>query len=447
MSAPATDDLAAFEHIPPHDLVAEQCTVGGMMMSKDAIADVLEIIGPADHYRPAHTMIHEAVLDLYGRGEPADAVMVANELTRRGEITKMGGAAYLHTCMAAVASPLSAGYYARIVKEKSVKRKLAEVGTRLAQWGYTSTDDADDLVDRAEAEVYGITGRHADGDLLSMAEIWPDALDAISATDPRIITGVPTGFADLDKLTHGFQPGQFIIIAGRPALGKSTAAVDVGRCAAIKHGLATVIFSLEMSRLEITQRIISAEERVALHSMRTGQMTEGDWARIARCQDRVTGSPLFVDDSPSTNMMRIRSKCRRLKQRHDLRLVIVDYLQLMSSPKRVENRQQEVSEMSRELKLLAKELHVPVVAVAQLNRGPEQRADKRPLLADLRESGSLEQDADVVILLHREDAYERESPRAGEADFIVAKHRNGPTAVVTVAFQGHYSRFADMAKV
>jgi replicative DNA helicase len=222
-------------------------------------------------------------------------------------------------------------------------------------------------------------------------------------------------------------------------------ALDLARAAAVKHRMAAVLFSLEMSRNEITMRLLSAEARVPLHAMRTGQMGEEDWTRLARRMSEVVDAPLFIDDSPNMSMMEIRSKCRRLKQRHDLRMVIVDYLQLMSSPRRVENRQQEVSEMSRSLKLLAKEIDVPVVAISQLNRGPEQRNDKRPLLSDLRESGSIEQDSDVVILLHREDAYERESPRAGEADLIVAKHRNGPTTTVTVAFQGHYSRFVDMA--
>jgi replicative DNA helicase len=236
-----------------------------------------------------------------------------------------------------------------------------------------------------------------------------------------------------------------VVIAARPAIGKSTLALDLARAAAVKHRMAAVLFSLEMSRNEITMRLLSAEARVPLHAMRTGQMGEEDWTRLARRMSEVVDAPLYIDDSPNMSMVEIRSKCRRLKQRHDLRMVIVDYLQLMSSPRRVENRQQEVSEMSRSLKLLAKEIDVPVVAISQLNRGPEQRNDKRPLLSDLRESGSIEQDSDVVILLHREDAYERESPRAGEADLIVAKHRNGPTTTVTVAFQGHYSRFVDMA--
>jgi replicative DNA helicase len=859
-----------FERTPPHDVAAEQCVLGGMLMSKDAISDVLEVIQPQDHYRPAHQIVHEVILDLYSRGEPADAVTVANELTKRQQLARVGGAPYLHTLMASVPTAANAGYYARIVRERAILRRLVEAGTRIVQLGYSGDGDADELVDRAEAEVYGVTERRVAEDFLSLSEIMPGALNEIEAIGSRggALTGVPTGFADLDALTNGLHPGQMIVIAARPALGKavsvdsplptpsgwttmgevqtgdwllgadgkptrvvaatgvmqgrpcyelefddgtmivadaqhqwrtdtraarrqraqkrtswywpdssrgrllsawksalsepdrpitaqeiladtgpefraimhtagrdvglaperilvkaagaqrsyrwhapayasrhsllarmvemaerpknaaitaahdpvvtteqiaatlrvgsdarpnhsvatalplclpdadlplppyvlgvwlgdgtssspeftsadpeiamlvegqgvdapklkdvgvfgnkhipvrylrasepqrrallaglldtdgtvgragsvhfavtsrqlaedfrelvhslgyrcgwsekrvpgrtpdssvaytitfstsddvfwlerkrtmhkerrpqrttartrqrfitavraipsvpvrcvqvdnsdqmylvgrsmipthnSTLALDLARAASVKAGLTAVIFSLEMSRNEITMRLLAAEAQVQLHAMRTGHLNDDDWARLARRMSEVVDAPLFIDDSPNMSMMEIRAKCRRLKQRHDLRLVIIDYLQLMSSPRRVENRQQEVSEMSRSLKLLSKELDVPVVAVAQLNRGPEQRSDKRPLLADLRESGSIEQDSDVVILLHREDAYEPESPRAGEADFIVAKHRNGPTATVTVAFQGHYSRFVDMARI
>ncbi len=840
-----------FERTPPHDLAAEQCVLGGMLMSKDAISDVMEVIRPVDHYRPAHQLVHEAILELYGRGEPADPVTVSDLLAKRGELARIGGGAYLHTLLASVPTAANAGYYARIVRERAILRRLVEAGTRIVQLGYTGDGDADELVDRAEAEIYGVTERRVSEDFLPLSEIMPGALDEIEAIGSRggVMTGVPTGFSSLDSLTNGLHPGQMIVIAARPAIGKalaldtplptpagwttmgevavgeqllgadgrpvtvvaatevmhgrlcyevefsdgeiivadgqhqwltwdrrtrkiydhyrepgspaypddwpiwvssressykygpgerdqmrelramgmsaaqvgrvlgrtreavqqqwqrpaasvasdvrvaprtteeigstlrvrgernhaipaakaldlpdaqlpldpyilgyllgdedsagsgrvacdpqdrawlveefralghdaaayarrpghfgirgirqiwrsmglvgakhvpaaylrgsflqrlalmqglidsdgsvdghcayqfcnvnkqlvddfielavslgcvtrvsrrqrtragrpcresweviaptelplarlprkalrarsewkreqvsryivdvrpvptrpvrcvqvdsadqlylagrsmipthnSTLALDLARAAAVRHGQATVMFSLEMSRNEITMRLLSAEARVALHHMRTGQLGEDDWTRLARRMSEVVDAPLFIDDSPHMSMMEIRAKCRRLKQRHSLRLVIIDYLQLMSSPRRVENRQQEVSEMSRSLKLLAKELDVPVVAVSQLNRGPEQRNDKRPLLSDLRESGSIEQDSDVVILLHREDAYERESPRAGEADLIVAKHRNGPTAVVTVAFQGHYSRFVDMA--
>jgi replicative DNA helicase len=256
--------------------------------------------------------------------------------------------------------------------------------------------------------------------------------------------GVPTGFRELDELTNGFHPGQLIVVAGRPATGKSTLATDCVRAAAIRHGLPSVLFSLEMGRTEITMRLLSAEARVLLTHLRTGQMTDDDWNRLARKMGEIAEAPLFIDDSANLSMMEIRAKARRLKQRNDLKLVVVDYLQLMQSTRRVENRQQEVSEISRSLKLLAKELDVPVIALSQLNRGPEQRADKRPQMSDLRESGAIEQDADLVILLHREDLYERESPRAGEADLIVAKHRNGPTKDVVVLSQLHYSRFVDM---
>ena len=854
-----------FDRTPPHDVAAEQCVLGGMLLSKDAISDVMETIRPDDHYRPAHQIVHEAILELYGRGEPADAVTIADLLSKRGELARAGGHDYLHTLIAAVPTAANAGYYARIVRERAILRRLVEVGTRIVQLGYSGDGDADALVDRAQAEVYGVTERRVSEDYLSLSEIMPAALDEIEAIGSRGggMTGVPTGFADLDALTNGLHAGQMVVIAARPAVGKalalstplatpdgwttmgevqpgdrllgangrpvtvvaatevmqgrpcyevefsdgeiivadaqhqwltwtraarrydaqtrglqrnyanpvlpevitteqiavslrcetvdqrpnhavqlgqalelpeaelpipayalgtwlgdghtagarftcadpeivaaveasglvvtaqtglnycmsfpharddvvdricvicgrsftpkndrvrtcgrvcggkarfssppaasptcsrcgnprvglvpssglchecwlahgsvqaelrtlgvlgnkhipgrylrasvaqrrellaglldtdgtvtasgsiqfavtsqrlaedaselvlslgyrasmktkrvkgrteasstcylltftttdevfrlprkqlahkerlrhypqrarwryfvdvrpvpsvpvrcvqvdspdhlylagrsmipthnSTLALDLARAATIKHAMPTVLFSLEMSRNEITMRLLSAEARVPLHSMRTGQMSEEDWTRLARRMSEVVDAPLFIDDSPNMSMMEIRAKCRRLKQRNELRMVIVDYLQLMSSPKRTENRQQEVSEMSRSLKLLAKEIDVPVIALSQLNRGPEQRTDKKPMLSDLRESGSIEQDSDVVILLHREDAYERESPRAGEADLIIAKHRNGPTATVTVAFQGHYSRFVDMA--
>ncbi|MDX6231037.1 MAG: replicative helicase, partial [Frankiales bacterium] len=359
----------------------------------------------------------------------------------------VGGIPYLHTLVAAVPTAANAHYYAKIVQERAVLRRLVEAGTRIVQLGYSGDGEVDEVVDRAQAAVYEVTERRTTEDYVRLEEVMPATLDEIEAIGSRGggMTGVPTGFAELDELTNGLHPGQMIVLAARPALGKSTLGLDFARSAAIKNGLATCIFSLEMGRTEITMRLLSAEARVPLHHMRSGKMTDEDWARLARRMGEVAEAPLFIDDSPNITMMEIRAKARRLKQRHQLKLIVVDYMQLMSSAKRVENRQQEVSEMSRSMKLLAKELDVPVVAISQLNRGAEQRTDKKPQLSDLRESGSIEQDADMVILLHREDAYEKESPRAGEADLIVAKHRNGPTAIITVAFQGHYSRFVDMS--
>ncbi|MGH3367415.1 MAG: replicative DNA helicase [Nocardioidaceae bacterium] len=445
---PAGDDYSSqLDRTPPQDQVAEQSVLGAMLLSKDAIADVVESIRGHDFYRPAHETIYDAILDLYGRGEPADAVTVAAQLQRQGELGRVGGAPYLHTLVAGVPIAANAGYYAEIVREKAILRRLVGAGTRIAQWGYSGEGDVDDVVDRAQAEVYGVTDKRTSEDYAPLADIMESALDEIEAISNRdgAMVGVPTGFADLDELTNGLHPGQMVILAARPAMGKSTLGLDVARSAAIRHGLTSVIFSLEMSRNEITMRLLSAEARIALNSMRNGHMTDDDWSRLARKMGEVSSAPLFIDDSPNMTMMEIRAKARRLKQRHDLRLIVVDYLQLMQSGKRVESRQIEVSEFSRQLKLLAKELEVPVLAISQLNRGAEQRTDKRPLLSDLRESGSLEQDADMVVLIHREDAYERESTRPGEADLIVAKHRNGPTANIVVAFQGHYSRFVDMA--
>ncbi|QCB95038.1 replicative DNA helicase [Cellulomonas shaoxiangyii] len=388
-----------FDRTPPQDLDAERSVLGGMMISKDAIADVIEQIRGTDFYRPAHEVIYDAIIDLYGRGEPADAITVSDELTKRGEIARIGGAPYLHTLIAGVPTAANAGFYARIVRERSILRKLVEAGTRIVQLGYaTDGGDVDELVNNAQAEVYAVTERRASEDYLPLSEIIGGTVDEIEAAGHRGegMIGVPTGFADFDRLTNGLHPGQMIVIAARPAIGKSTVGIDIVRSAAIKHNMAAVVFSLEMSRNEITMRLLSAEARVHLQKLRTGAMGEEDWAKIAATMGRISEAPLFIDDSPNMSLMEIRAKCRRLKQRHDLKLVVIDYLQLMTSGKRVESRQQEVSEFSRALKLLAKELEVPVIAISQLNRGPEQRTDKKPQMSDLRESGCLTEDTRVL---------------------------------------------------
>ncbi|MCU1622228.1 MAG: Primary replicative helicase [Frankiales bacterium] len=768
-----------FERTPPQDLMAEQSVLGGMLLNRDAIADVIEVLKSPDFYRPAHSIVFDTILDLYGRGEPADAVTVGDAITRNGEAGRVGGLPYLHTLVQTVPTAANAGYYAKIVAELAILRRLVEAGTRIVQLGYSAEGaEVDDIVDRAQQAIYDVTERRTSEDYELLEALMQPTMDELEAIGGRngLMSGVPTGFLDLDNLTNGLHPGQLIVIAGRPGLGKalaldtllptptgwttmgsvqvgdaligadglptmvvaatevmvdrpcyevrfsdgttiiadeqhqwltstraerrgaggklsrvrttaelaatvrclsqdgrlnhsiattaavelpprelplspyvlgvwlgdghsagarfttadselvmhletegmevrpqagkmlygigqavlrnldvlnnkhipiaylrasstqrrallaglmdtdgtvtatgnlqfcvtsrrlaydlrelvlslghratittrrvrgrseasctaytvnwttdertfrlerkhlvhkdrtrytqarngvrwisdvrpvdsvpvrcvevdnsdhlylaseaflpthnSTLGLDIARSASIKSGQASVIFSLEMSKTEITMRLLSAEARVPLHHMRSGSMTDDDWARLARRMGEVAEAPLYIDDSPNLTMMEIRSKARRLKQRNQLRLVVIDYMQLMTGNKKAESRQQEVSELSRSLKLLAKELEVPVIAMSQLNRGAEQRTDKKPMLSDLRESGSIEQDADMVILLHREDAYEKESPRAGEADFIVAKHRNGPTATITVAFQGHYSRFVDMS--
>ena len=449
-AAPGAEGGGAFDRQPPQDLTAEQSVLGGMMLSKDAIADVVEVLKPNDFYRPAHQLVYDCVLDLYSRGEPADAVTVAAELERRGEIRRVGGAPYLHTLIATVPTAANASFYAEIVAEKATLRRLVEAGTRIVQLGYAGAEGADlnEIVDRAQSSIYEVTERRTTEDYVALEELLQPTMDEIDAIASRGGTslGVPTGFADLEAVTNGLHPGQMIIVAARPGIGKSTLGLDFARSCSVTHGMTSVIFSLEMSRTEIVMRMLSAEAKIRLQDMRGGRMTDDDWTRLARRMSEISEAPMFVDDSPNMTMMEIRAKARRLKQRHDLKLVVLDYLQLMTSGKRVESRQQEVSEFSRQLKLLAKELEVPVVAISQLNRGPEQRTDKRPMLSDLRESGSLEQDADMVILINRPDAFERDDPRAGEADLILAKHRAGPTATITVAHQLHYSRFTDLAQ-
>jgi replicative DNA helicase len=433
------------DRTPPQDVQAEQSVLGAMLLSKDAIGDVAEIVRGHDFYRPAHEQIYSAIVDLYGRGEPADAITVADELAKRGELGRIGGHIYLHDLLSTVSIASNAAYYAEIVREKAILRRLVEASMRIAQLGYSGQGDVSGIVDAAQQAIYAVAEGKTGEDYQPLSALMEAALDEIEALSAHgIMAGVPTGFIELDELTNGLHPGQMVIIAARPGVGKSTLGLDIARAASIQHGLCSAFFSLEMTKTEIVMRLLSAEAQVPLNDIRKGRMSDENWSRIARKTAEVAEAPLFIDDSPNLTMMEIRAKARRLKQRHDLKLVIVDYLQLMTSGKRVESRQLEVSEFSRQMKLLAKELDVPVVALSQLNRGPEQRTDKKPMLSDLRESGSLEQDADVVVLLHREDMYNNASERAGEADLIVAKHRNGQTRPVTVAFQGHYSRFVDM---
>lgn len=431
----------------PHDDVAEQSVLGGMLLSKDAIADVVESLRASDFYKPAHETIYEAILSLYGHGSPADAITVADELKKRGELTRVGGAAYIHTLIASVPIAANAQYYAEIVKEHAIMRRLIEAGTKIAQLGYANETEVDTLVDQAQAEIYAVTDGNAKEDYVSFSDALEETINEIDANSnrPDGVYGVPTDFIEFDELTGGLHGGQMIVIAARPGVGKSTLALDIARSASIHHQMTTVFFSLEMSRTELAMRILSAEGKISMGRLKKGDLDTEGWTNLATLQGRIDSAPLFIDDSPNMTLMEIRAKCRRLKQRNDLKLVVLDYLQLMSSGKKVESRQQEVSEFSRSLKLLAKELDVPVIALSQLNRGSEQRTDKRPMVSDLRESGSIEQDADMVILLHREDMYNPDSERVGEADMIIAKHRGGPTRTIPLAFSGKYSRFNNMA--
>ncbi|MYU23528.1 replicative DNA helicase [Streptomyces sp. SID8352] len=438
--------LPSFERMPPQDLAAEQCVVGAMLLSKDAIGEILEILTGGDFYRPAHATVFGAALALYGRGEPADPITVAAELTKSGDLARIGGVPYLHTLVQAVPTAANGAYYADIVRDHARKRRLVEAGVAIAGLGYAD-GDADDLADAAGAAFNAAVDTVSQTASFRPRDRAAALLDRLGArARGEVVSGIPTGFTDLDSLTGGLRGGQVIVVAARPAMGKSTLAVDFLRAATIKHDHTAALFTLEMSGDEVHERIVSADARVGYHHLRSGQLTEEDWARVARSIQRLEEADLHIFEEAGVSVLQVKAHCRRLKQRGSLDLVVIDYLQLMQTgARRAENRQVEVAEMSRQLKLMAKELDVPVVVLAQLNRGPEQRTDKKPMVSDLRESGAIEQDADIVLLLHREDAYEKESARAGEADVIVGKHRGGPTATITVAAQLHYSRFVDMA--
>lgn len=445
------EERGAPSRVPPQDIPAEQSVLGAMLMSKQAIDPASDVLQGRDFYRPAHELVFEVITDLAGRGEPADAITVAAELQRRGEIVRVGGAPYLHTLVASVPIATNVDYYAQIVREKAVLRRLIEVGQKIAGLGWAEEGEVEHLVSTAQAEVLDVDGGSGTDDYRAIADLMPRTVQEIEDIQGRDgeMAGLPSGFPDLDKLTTGFRGGQMIVVAARPGVGKSTLGLDFCRAASIKHGIPSAIFSLEMTGEEIAMRLLSAEARVAIHHMRGGGMTDPDWDRIGQVMTRVQSAPITIDDSPNMTMPEIRSKARRIAKMVDgkLGLIVLDYLQLMTSGKRVENRQVEVSEFSRQIKLLAKELDVPIVAISQLNRGAEQRTDKTPQLSDLRESGSIEQDADIVILLNRPDTHGHgESERPGEADVIVAKNRSGPVNKVAVSFQGHYSRFTPMAR-
>ena len=432
--------------VAPNNMEAEQSTLGGMLLSQEAVADVLEVVSGVDFYAPKHELIFNAVVTLFGRGEPTDVIAVTDYLNKEGNLLKAGGADYLHSLTSFVPTAANASYYGKIVADKAILRRLIEAGTRIAQSGYESQGEVEDLVNQAQSEIFQVATQSTKEDYVGLSESIDVAIRDIEMAQNRggELTGISTGFSNLDSYTHGIHPGQLVIVAARPSVGKSTFALDMARNAAIKQNKPTIFFSLEMGRSEIAMRMLSAQSGIYLQSMRKGTLSEGDWAKLAGVRGQINDAPLFIDDSPNMSLVEIRAKCRRLAQQVDLKMVVIDYIQLMSSGKKVESRQQEVSEFSRALKLLAKELNIPVVALSQLNRQAEQSKDKRPELSHLRESGSLEQDADVVVLLHREGIFERDHPKAGEADLILAKQRNGPTGTVTVAFQGQYSRFANM---
>jgi replicative DNA helicase len=436
--------------IPPHDLAAEKAVLRAMLRSPEAVVDVVDILTEHDFYRPSHALIYTAALAVYSREEDPDPINVGAELAKQDQLAAVGGTLYLHNLAGEPAPPGSWTANAERVQAMAVLRRtqvaVAHIENLVAEG---QADDVDQFIDVAQAEIYAATLRDRSrippdrllGDVLEGAL---DEIEAIGSPNGSGPTGIKTGFTDLDALTGGLYPGQLIVIAGRAAMGTTTLTLDILRSTALQQGLPAALFSLEMRSLDLTMRVMSAEARIALHHMRSGAMTDDDWMRLSRRMPDISAAPLFLQDDDYGSFSDLRAHARRLHARHGVRLIAVDDLQhLPYGTRRLASRYEEVSEIARGLKRMAKELQIPVIAVSTLNRGPEQRPDKRPLLNDLRDSGALEDNADLVILIHREDAYQRDTPRAGEADLIVAKHREGPVATVTVIHQGHYARFAD----
>lgn len=435
--------------VPPHDLQAEESLLGAMMLSATAIADAAGVVTASDFYKPAHGHVYDAVHTLYASGQPVDAVTVADELRRANLLEAIGGPAVLAQIMASTPATTNAGRYATIVEEYALLRRLISVSGEIAELGYSVPEDVTKALDRAESLIYEVNEKRVTDSTKKLSQMLSENLDHLEKLYEKgdAITGTPTGYLDLDSLLSGLQKSALVVVGARPAMGKTSFALGMVAHAALEAQRPVLFFSLEMSNLELSQRLLCAEARVDSTRVRNGQLQEDDWKKISRAMGRLAEAPIWIDDNPNLTIMEIRAKARRLKsQIGDLGVIVIDYLQLMTGRSNAENRQVEVSELSRGLKILARELETPVVALSQLSRGLEMRADKRPMLADLRESGSIEQDSDVVMFIFREEIYDPKPENAGQAEIIVAKHRSGPTGVVQLAFLPQYTRFANMAR-
>src|SRR2546421_2840452 len=435
--------------VPPQNLEAEESVLGAMMLSPGAIGAVSEVLDASDFYRESHAKIYRAALALYARGEPVDAITLVDELEERSELEDAGGRVRIHELAALVPASANAGHYARIVREMATLRGLIRAGGEISILGWDRPGEATDLVDRAEQIVFDLSQSRVTSEFSHIEELLKDSFERITALYEAgaDVTGTPSGFRDLDRLTSGFQPGNLIIVAARPSMGKSGLGLCMAANLALRGEHPVAVFTLEMSKSEVTQRLMCSEAKVESQRLRTGKLGADDWPRLTAACDRLAKAPIYVDDTGSITMMEIRSKARRLKSREpELRLIVVDYMQLMTSGASVENRVQEVSQISRQLKVLARDLDVPIVAMSQLSRAVEQRHDKRPILSDLRESGSIEQDADLVMFVYRDEYYNPdETDQQGLAEVHIAKHRNGPTDTVKLSFLKRYAKFADLA--
>lgn len=432
------------DRIPPQDLIAEQSVIGSMLLDKNAIVRVVELLHPESFYRDAHRFICEAILEIFDKGEPVDLITVTDALRKSGKLDAVGGSVYVADLLNSVPTSANVDYYAKIVEEKAVLRRLIEAGTKIVGSAFEQAEDVDQILDQAEKSVFDIALKRARTGFNRIDSVIKRVLDKIDSLYDKkeAITGTPTGFPDLDKLTAGFQDSDLIIIAARPAVGKTAFALNIAQNVAIKHKIPVAIFSLEMSKEQLAQRMLCSEAEVDAQRLKTASLSDTGWKKLTRALGRLSEAPIFIDDSATLTSTEIRAKARRLKIERGLGLIIVDYMQLMRGRIRVENRVQEISEIARSLKTLSRELDVPVIALSQLSRAVEQRTDRIPRLSDLRESGEIEQTADLVLFIHREDYYNPQSDRGNIAEIIIAKQRNGPVGTIELVFRKEIAKFS-----
>jgi replicative DNA helicase len=434
--------------LPPQNIEAEQSVLGGILIENDAIHRVMEVLTPEDFYREAHHRIFDVLLDLSERDEPADLITLTNEMRKRGQLEPVGGASYIASLIDSVPTAANIEYYARIVKEKSILRKLIQTATGIVTESYQDRDDVESLLDEAERAIFQITENRVRPSFYPIREIVKSSFKTLERLYEKkeLITGIPSGFTELDQMTAGFQPSDLIVVAGRPGMGKTAFCLNVAQYAAIEKKTPVAVFSLEMSKEQLVIRLLCSEAQVEGTRLRTGFLTESDWPRLTLAAGTLSDAPIFIDDTPALTVLEMRAKARRLNADHGLGLIVIDYLQLMKGRGRVENRQQEISDISRSLKGLAKELGIPVIAVSQLSRKTEERQGNRPQLSDLRESGAIEQDADVILFIYRDEVYNRaeDNPNKGKAEVIIGKQRNGPTGKIDLAFLDRFTAFKNL---
>ncbi|MEI8355197.1 MAG: replicative DNA helicase [Deltaproteobacteria bacterium] len=436
--------------LPPQSIEAEMSILGGILLENEAINRVLDLLMPEDFYRETHRKIMRAMIELNEHREPCDLITMTTILKKRGDLEEVGGGAYLATLVDFVPTAANIAYYSKIVKEKAILRTLISAATEIITQGYDARVEIEELLDMAQKTIFDISENKLKPAYYQVSALLKETIKNIEALYEKKdhVTGVPTGYFDLDEKTAGFQRGDLVIIAGRPSMGKTAFALNIAQYAAIhaEPNQAVALFSLEMSKEQLVTRLLCSEARVDASRLRTGHLIETDWHKLTRGASALHEAKIFIDDTPAISVLEMRAKSRRLKAEHNVGMIVVDYLQLMRGGSNPESRQQEISEISRSLKALAKELNVPVVALSQLNRGLESRTDKRPMMSDLRESGAIEQDADVIMFVYREEVYDKENPELkGKAEIIIGKQRNGPIGTVNLAFLGEYTRFESLS--